>query len=270
MRTASADALAGRRRRARRHEPRVGAPPGEDGASRLQAALVELRRAVDVLETSAEDLPVGDLGQDGGLVDALEPTFRAQEAAFAVMEVARNVARALEAERRPWLRRLLGRDPEGTGARWARRSTGPGPTSTRARSGCTTACAAASPSAPRCWSPTCPGVQHSFWVVLGTLSVLRSNALSTGQTVLRGIAGTVVGIVVGGVLVTLVGTNEAVLWALLPVSILVAGPGPGGDLVRRRAGGVHPDPDDLLQHHRAGRLPDRARPDRGHRASGAR
>ncbi|GAA3550782.1 hypothetical protein GCM10022197_02060 [Microlunatus spumicola] len=70
------------------------------------------------------------------------------------------------------------------------------------------------------------GLQHSFWVVLGTLSVLRSNALSTGQTVLRGIAGTVVGIVVGGVLVTLVGTNEAVLWALLPVSILVAGLAP--------------------------------------------
>jgi len=26
------------------------------------------------------------------------------------------------------------------------------------------------------------GVQHSFWVVLGALSVLRSNALNTGQT----------------------------------------------------------------------------------------
>ena len=33
------------------------------------------------------------------------------------------------------------------------------------------------------------GVQHSFWAVLGTLSVLRSNALSTGQNVLRGLAG---------------------------------------------------------------------------------
>ena len=35
-----------------------------------------------------------------------------------------------------------------------------------------------------------------------------------------------VGIVVGGLLVTLVGTNQAVLWALLPVSILVAGLAP--------------------------------------------
>ena len=30
------------------------------------------------------------------------------------------------------------------------------------------------------------GVQHSFWVVLGTLSVLRSNALNTGQNVAAG------------------------------------------------------------------------------------
>ena len=44
-----------------------------------------------------------------GTVDALEPTFRAQEIAFAVLEIATNVDRALQAERRPWLRRLLGR-----------------------------------------------------------------------------------------------------------------------------------------------------------------
>ena len=62
--------------------------------------------------------------------------------------------------------------------------------------------------------------------MLGTLSVLRSNALSTGQTALRGVLGTVVGIVVGGVVVTLVGTNQAVLWVLLPISILVAGLAP--------------------------------------------
>lgn len=38
--------------------------------------------------------------------------------------------------------------------------------------------------------------------------------------------GTVVGIVVGGLVVTLVGTNQAVLWILLPISILVAGLAP--------------------------------------------
>ena len=41
------------------------------------------------------------------------------------------------------------------------------------------------------------GLQHSFWVVLGTLSVLRSNALGTGRSVLSALAGTAVGIVIG-------------------------------------------------------------------------
>ena len=36
-------------------------------------------------------------------------------------------------------------------------------------------------------------VQHGFWVVFGTLSVLRSNALSTGQNVVRALVGTTAG-----------------------------------------------------------------------------
>ena len=43
-------------------------------------------------------------------------------------------------------------------------------------------------------------MQHSFWVVLGTLSVLRSNALNTGQNIVRGLLGTAVGFVVGAAL----------------------------------------------------------------------
>jgi hypothetical protein len=70
------------------------------------------------------------------------------------------------------------------------------------------------------------GVQHAFWVVLGTLSVLRSSALSTGQNVLRGLLGTVAGFVVGGVLVTLVGTDTTLLWLLLPPAVLLAGLAP--------------------------------------------
>ncbi|MGZ4415031.1 MAG: FUSC family protein [Gaiellaceae bacterium] len=66
------------------------------------------------------------------------------------------------------------------------------------------------------------GLQHSFWVVLGTLSVLRSNALSTGWSVLSALAGTAVGIVLGAALVIAIGTHDYVLWAVLPVAILVA------------------------------------------------
>src|SRR6185437_8685989 len=66
------------------------------------------------------------------------------------------------------------------------------------------------------------GLQHAFWVVLGTLSVLRSNALGTGWSILSALAGTAVGLVVGALLVIGIGTHEEVLWAVLPVAILLA------------------------------------------------
>jgi uncharacterized membrane protein YccC len=66
------------------------------------------------------------------------------------------------------------------------------------------------------------GLQHGFWVVLGTLSVLRSNALGTGSSVLSALAGTAVGIIVGALLVIGIGTHEAVLWSVLPVAVLLA------------------------------------------------
>jgi uncharacterized membrane protein YccC len=65
-------------------------------------------------------------------------------------------------------------------------------------------------------------LQHGFWVVLGTLSVLRSHALATGTTIVWALAGTTVGIVVGGAIVFAVGDHTAVLWAILPVVTLVA------------------------------------------------
>jgi uncharacterized membrane protein YccC len=64
--------------------------------------------------------------------------------------------------------------------------------------------------------------QNGFWVVLGTLSVLRSSALATGATVLEAIAGTVVGIVIGGLIVLAIGSHTAVLWVLLPFAVLLA------------------------------------------------
>jgi uncharacterized membrane protein YccC len=66
------------------------------------------------------------------------------------------------------------------------------------------------------------GLQHGFWVVLGTLSVLRSNALATGATVLSALVGTALGIVVGAGLIIAIGTNEAVAWAVLPFAVLLA------------------------------------------------
>ena len=66
------------------------------------------------------------------------------------------------------------------------------------------------------------GFQHDFWIVLGMLSVLRSNALGTGSSIMSGLAGTAVGVLVGAALVIAIGTHEPVLWAALPVAILLA------------------------------------------------
>ena len=70
------------------------------------------------------------------------------------------------------------------------------------------------------------GVQHSFWVVLGALSVLRSNALNTGQDAVRAILGTVAGFIAGAALLVGIGTNTTVLWFLLPLAIFLAGVAP--------------------------------------------
>jgi len=71
------------------------------------------------------------------------------------------------------------------------------------------------------------GVQHAFWVVLGTLSVLRTSAASTGGTAWRALAGTVVGFIVGALLLLAIGTGQTALWVALPVAVLVAAYAPG-------------------------------------------
>lgn len=66
------------------------------------------------------------------------------------------------------------------------------------------------------------GLQHSFWIVLGTFSVLRSNALGTGWSVLSAVAGTGVGILAGSLLIVAIGTHPVVLGSVLPVAVLLA------------------------------------------------
>ncbi len=70
-------------------------------------------------------------------------------------------------------------------------------------------------------------VQHGFWVVLGTLSVLRTNAASTGATALRALVGTAIGFVIGGALLVAIGTGSGALWAVLPVAVFIAAYSPG-------------------------------------------
>ena len=70
-------------------------------------------------------------------------------------------------------------------------------------------------------------VQHAFWVVLGTLSVLRTNAASTGSTALRALAGTAAGFVIGGLFLLAIGTSTTALWIALPIAVFVAAYAPG-------------------------------------------
>lgn len=66
------------------------------------------------------------------------------------------------------------------------------------------------------------GVAHGFWVVLGTLSVLRSNALGTGRTTVAALTGSVIGVVVGGLFAALAGNHTVVMWIALPIAIFLA------------------------------------------------
>jgi uncharacterized membrane protein YccC len=211
----------------------------------LEAALEQLHTALAALERSASiDLPSRPAitDTDGAapmaddhvdeVIDALDPSFRAQELSFLVSLIGRNIDEAARAEQRPFIGRLLGRSPapslpgaslpgmlsaaqERAAAHverhsvWLRNSV-------RGAVGLGLAVLVAELS----------GVQHSFWVVLGTLSVLRSSALNTGQNVLRAVLGTAVGVAVGSALLVPIGSDTNLLWFLLPLAILLAGVAP--------------------------------------------
>jgi Fusaric acid resistance protein-like len=71
------------------------------------------------------------------------------------------------------------------------------------------------------------GVEHGFWVALGTLSVLRTTAASTGSTAFRALLGTAVGFVAGALLLLAIGTGPAALWTVLPFAVFIASYAPG-------------------------------------------
>jgi hypothetical protein len=196
--------------------PQASCSPLHAARERLHAGLAALLRA-----TTAR-LPA----DEGGVVTALDPSFRAQELAFVVTQIATNTEYAAAAERRGWLDRLAGRQPEGFTGPWASLQERAGAHARWSSSWLQNSTRGAVALALAVMVADVGSVQHGFWVVFGTLGVLRSNALSTGQNILRAILGTTAGFIVGGVLVWLIGTNTAVLWVLLPFIVLFAGMAP--------------------------------------------
>ena len=241
-----------------------------DARGQLRAALRELddyatSRPIEELRRRADNSGRRRRVQAPMVLSALDPSFRAQELAYVTDQIASNIDFAVAASRRSWWERLLGRQPAGF--------TGP-LTAARER-----ALAHAVPSSS--WLHNSlrgamglalavlvadlTSVQHGFWVVFGTLAVLRSNALSTGENVLpsatrhdrwircRRCAG---------------GADRDqhnACSGCCSVRRPVRRAGAFGDLLRRRAGGVHGDTAGLVQPARPGRLDARTGPDRGRR-----
>jgi uncharacterized membrane protein YccC len=159
-------------------------------------------------------------------ITSLDPAFRAEELSYAVSLIARTAGLTAAAERRSWRDRWLGRQPAGV----------PG-TLSAARERITSylephsvwlhnSLRGAAALGLAVLVARLTGVQHSFWVVLGALSVLRSNALNTGQDAVRAILGTGAGFIIFAVLLVGIGTNTTVLWFLLPLAIFFAGVAP--------------------------------------------
>jgi uncharacterized membrane protein YccC len=224
-------------------DARGGSSEGLDAAvAELAAARAEMRESVMTnvpvrsLRPANDRAVVGPLAgpappasgraAGGEVITSLDPAFRAEELSYAVAVIARTAGLTAAAERRSWRDRWLGRQPAGvpgtlSAAReritsylephsvWLHNSV-------RGAAGLGLAVLAA----------RLTDVQHSFWVVLGALSVLRSNALNTGQDAVRAIAGTVAGFVIGAALLAGIGTNTTVLWFLLPLAVFLAGTAP--------------------------------------------
>jgi uncharacterized membrane protein YccC len=70
-------------------------------------------------------------------------------------------------------------------------------------------------------------LEHAFWVVLGALAVLRSNALGTGANALQALAGALVGFAIASALMVTIGGADAWLWIALPVAVFLAAYTPG-------------------------------------------
>lgn len=65
-------------------------------------------------------------------------------------------------------------------------------------------------------------LDRGFWVVVGTMLVLSSSALSTRTKVVQAVVGTALGIALGSVLVAAVGVQPVVQWLLVPITVFAA------------------------------------------------
>jgi len=72
------------------------------------------------------------------------------------------------------------------------------------------------------WVARTLDISHAFWVVLGTIQVLRSNALGTGRTIIMAVVGNAIGVVVGGLFAVVAGNHPALMWTAFPIAVFGA------------------------------------------------
>jgi uncharacterized membrane protein YccC len=72
------------------------------------------------------------------------------------------------------------------------------------------------------WVARAFDLSHAFWVVLGTIQVLRTNALGTGRTVVQAVVGNVIGVVIGGLFAVIAGNHPTLMWIAFPVAVFGA------------------------------------------------
>lgn len=202
--------------------------------TRFDPYLARLRETRGVLENATVATAPAGVGASAQRTDAadsavlamLEPLFRAQEANLIVAAITTDVQHAAATRTRPLRDKLVGREPAGvhTGAAAAWLRARPQldlrsvwlHNSIRGAVGFALAVALADLTA----------VQHAFWIAFGALAVLRSSAANTGESAIRAMFGTAIGIVLGSVLVALIGDQSTVTWVLLPIAIVVTGIAP--------------------------------------------
>ncbi|GHF10279.1 FUSC family protein [Streptomyces griseoluteus] len=198
----------------------------EQARASLEESMIGLlprRSAVPVARADRGSVPAAAPGPSDALIGCLGPSFRAQSMSFVVNAIGGNIQLAVTARQRSRRDRLLGRRPPGSDSALS---------SARERF-------AAHLSRNSVWLHNSlrgaaalslavviahlTGLGHAFWVASGTLAVLRSNAVGTGQTVQRALLGTVLGFVVGVPLILALGAHPVLLWLLLPLAILLVG-----------------------------------------------
>ena len=230
--------------------------------AQLQAALAELSGALDVVEQSAlgglpgvRDAAPGQTTEHPltALITSLDPSFRARELGYTVSLIGQSIDLMAAAERRGWLQRVLGRPPEGLAGAFTTAQQRARAHIDRNSVWLHNSLRGAAGLALAVFVANRTRAQHAFWVVLGTPRPALERAQHGSER------GSSTGWDGGRVhrrrgVLSVIGTDQTLLWLLLPPVVLLAGVAPAVVSFAAGPGGVHADRGVPVQHHPAARL----------------